>query len=193
MSNDDNGMHIRSFRTCFAMERRLHKIDRWRLPVPYGVPLRGIAYAVIMLLVVGLLTRLPVTKQMLGMFPFGVRFVVLPFGSAWLLLRWKLDGRPAHIAAVAWMRYRFGPDRICGFRPQPAPAREVFGPVTAAPGDIDPGHHRAEIVGPATVVLRYPTEFEQRGSVLRVRRLPGDPQGRGKQVEVAEGQKVVIL
>lgn len=193
MSHDDNNVQIRSFRMCFAMERRLHKIDRWRIPVPYGVPLRGIGYSLIMLAAVALLDRLPVTKQMLGVLPFGLRFIVLPFGSAYLLLRWKLDGRPAHVAAFAWMRYRFGADRVCAFRPQPAVGRETIGPVTAAPGDLDPGHRRAEIIGPATVVLRYPTEFEQHGAQLRARRLPGDALWRGKQVEVAEGQKVVIV
>ena len=34
---------IRSYRVCFSLERRIYKIDRWRLPVPWGVPLRTTA------------------------------------------------------------------------------------------------------------------------------------------------------
>jgi hypothetical protein len=43
---DEDSLPIRSYRLYFELERRIHKIDRWRIPVPYGVPLRGLAYGV---------------------------------------------------------------------------------------------------------------------------------------------------
>src|SRR5262249_27722777 len=36
---------ITSYRTVFRYERRLYRIDRWRLPAPAGVPLRSLLYA----------------------------------------------------------------------------------------------------------------------------------------------------
>jgi len=39
---DQQTLQIRSFRVVFDLERRLHKIDRWRIPLPYGVPVRGL-------------------------------------------------------------------------------------------------------------------------------------------------------
>ena len=33
MSAQPGPIQIRSFRVCFQLERRLHKIDRWRIPV----------------------------------------------------------------------------------------------------------------------------------------------------------------
>ena len=61
MSAERPTLTIRSYRLAFALERRIHKIDRYRLPVPYGVPLRGLAYAVVVLAVVLALTALPVS------------------------------------------------------------------------------------------------------------------------------------
>ena len=33
--------------SSIALERRIHKVDRIRLPLPYGLPLRSIAYALL--------------------------------------------------------------------------------------------------------------------------------------------------
>jgi hypothetical protein len=38
------GLEVRSFRVVFQLERRLHRIQHWKLPLPYGLPLRGLAY-----------------------------------------------------------------------------------------------------------------------------------------------------
>ena len=42
----DNKITLRSYRLAFELERRLHRIDRFRIPVPYGIPLAALAYAV---------------------------------------------------------------------------------------------------------------------------------------------------
>jgi hypothetical protein len=93
---------IHSFRVVFELERRIHKIDRWRLPVPYGVPLRGLAYWAVALVATIGFTRLPLVGSAVEVLPAPVRFVVLPVGVAYLLARVEVDGRPAHRAIVAW-------------------------------------------------------------------------------------------
>ena len=35
---------IRSYRRVFEVDRRIYRVDRWALPVPGGVPLRGVGY-----------------------------------------------------------------------------------------------------------------------------------------------------
>ena len=44
MRREESDIQLRSFRVCFQLERRLHRIDRFRLPFPYGLPLRGLGY-----------------------------------------------------------------------------------------------------------------------------------------------------
>ena len=65
-------LQIRSFRVCFKLERRIHKIDRWRLPLPFGVPLRGIGYAAAAFVVLGMLAQLPVAGALLGALPVAI-------------------------------------------------------------------------------------------------------------------------
>ena len=52
---------IRSFRLVFDRGyRRLFKIDRYRLPFAYGLPILGILYAVLVALALVLVARLPI-------------------------------------------------------------------------------------------------------------------------------------
>jgi hypothetical protein len=181
-------LEVRSFRACFRLERRIFKIDRWRLPVPFGVPLRGIGYAVLSLLTVLILSRLP----MLGALHPALRLVVLPIGAAYALTRWEVDGRPAHASGRSWVRMRLLPPRIAAFRPAPSPGTVVLGPVTVAPDERAARLRPAIIEGPATVLVRYPFRAEPRGRTLRVRPEAGPPQWRGKEIRLGEGQRVVI-
>lgn len=192
MSGDDGSVPIRSFRVCFELERRLHKIDRWRIPVPYGVPLRGIAYAALLLLAVLILRRLPITGALLDALPFGFRYVLLPLVGAYVLTQLKLDGRSAHAAGVAWLRYQLAPSRVCAFRPLPRTDAAVLGQITVAPDERGARNRRGVIEGPARVTLRYPALLQPRGRTLRVRHSPGEPMWRGKQVNLRAGQRVVI-
>ena len=99
---------VRSYRLCFELERRIHKIDRWRIPVPYGVPLRGIAYALAAIAAVIALSGLPLAGDLLGALHPAIRLVVLPVAAGYALCRVQVDGRPAHAAALAWLRFRVG-------------------------------------------------------------------------------------
>ena len=90
---------IRSYRVCFDLERRIHQVDRWRIPVPYGIPLRGIAYAVTCLIGVVVVQGLPLIGTVLGALHPALRLVILPVGVAYAACQLRVDGRPAHAAA----------------------------------------------------------------------------------------------
>src|SRR5256885_8614173 len=135
MAPDDGMVQIRSFRVCFQLERRLNKLGEWRIPLPYGLPLRGIGYAAVSLLAVLILRRLPISAQLLELMPVAIRFVALPIGVAYALTRVTIDGRPAHSAGIAWVRYRLSPTRVCAFRPALGLQPVELGPITLASDD----------------------------------------------------------
>ena len=45
----DEPRQIRSYGVVFSLERRLHSIDRFRIPLPYGLPLRSVGYGALIL------------------------------------------------------------------------------------------------------------------------------------------------
>src|SRR5215208_979935 len=91
---------VRSYRLVTdRLERRLFKIDRYRLPLPYGVPLRSLLYAVSTLLGVAVLSGLPLVGRLLGALPASVRLIALPILAGVLLTRFEVDGRAPHRAA----------------------------------------------------------------------------------------------
>src|SRR5215212_7320815 len=92
-----NTIVVRSFRVVFDLGlRRLFKVDRFRVPFPYGLPLRGLAYAAGALLVVLVLMRFALVGEVIRALPAPVRYVLLPGGVAYALLQLTPDGRSAH-------------------------------------------------------------------------------------------------
>lgn len=192
ISPDDGSIAVRGYHVCFRIERRLHKIDRWRIPVPYGVPLRAVAYGGIVLVAVLILGALPAVDGMLDLLGPWFRYVVLPIGVAWGLYRWTIDGRSSPATAVAWLRWRLGRRRLSACREVPAPGPVTLGDVTVAPDERSSRLRPAVIEGPAKVVFRYPIDREERGSRLTVRQSSSQPQWRGTQVRLRRGQRVVV-
>jgi len=189
---EDGRLAIRSYRMCFSLERRIHRIDRWRIPVPFGVPLRGIGYAVVLLLGMLALSRFPVVGPALAAINPALRLVVVPCCGAYLLHRWEIDGRPAHIALFSIARLHFGPQRIVAFRRMPATDTVVrLGDVTLAPDESTSRLRRGTVRGPATVVLRHPFRPRAAGSALRVSQEEGAARWRGRQVTLRAGQRMV--
>jgi hypothetical protein len=188
----DGTLQIRSYRVCFDLERRIHKLDRWRIPLPYGVPVRGMVYAGIALVAVLALTRVPVTGALLSLLTPSLRYAVLPVAIAVLLMRWSVDGRPAHSVGVSWLRLRLGPRRVSAFRPAPPvePARLWDVPIAT---DENPATMRSGVVeGPCTVVLRYPARMRAHGGTMRIGQEPGPPLWRGKQLRLQAGQRMRV-
>ena len=113
----DAKLEIRSFRVVFQLERRLHRIQHWKLPLPYGLPLRGLAYGALVLLAIVALGRVPVLGELVRLMPPPVRFLLAPVGAGFLLARARVDGRPAHRFLLAWARHRAGARWVSAFRP----------------------------------------------------------------------------
>lgn len=107
---------IRSYRNVFDLERRIYRVDRLRLN-PAGVPLRGIAYFLAILAVMLLAGSLPLIGVLARMLPWYAREVALPGAAAALLTLIKIEGRSFHLAALALLRYAFGPRELAGLRP----------------------------------------------------------------------------
>src|SRR4051794_40781458 len=99
---DEGKITLRSYRLAFELERRLHRIDRFRIPVPYGIPLVGLAYATALAAVVIILSGTPVIGAMIGLLPWPLRLIVLPGLATRALCHTRADGRPAHEAIAAY-------------------------------------------------------------------------------------------
>lgn len=114
----DESLQIRSFRVVFDLERRIHRIDRFKVPLPYGLPLRSIGYAAVALIAVVVGSNVPLFGSVLSALPAPVRLVILPASVAVALTRLRLDGRSAHAACLAWLRFAVSPRDLVGFRPR---------------------------------------------------------------------------
>lgn len=112
-------IEIRSYRRVFALERRLYRIDRLRLN-PSGVPLRGIAYFMALLVVALLARRLPLAGGAVGIMPWYLRDALGPAMVAAACTMLRIEGRPFHIAAPALVRYALGCNHHAGVRPCPS-------------------------------------------------------------------------
>lgn len=192
--HDPARMEIRSFHVVFALERRLHHIDRWRLPFPYGVPVRAIAYAAGALLVIVVAGRLPLTGALTGLMPAPLRYVLAPAAIGAALARLRVDGRPAHRHLLARLAHQLGPARRSGVRASPAVGTllRLVEPCVIAPDGTGPAYRPARITGPAQLLLRYPAEGRQRGRRLRLVQAGEEPLDRPQRVTLQAGQTLEI-
>src|SRR3954451_20587514 len=92
---------LRWYRLAFQLERRLHRIDRFRIPVPYGIPLAGLGYGAAAAVTVLAASSLPLVGASLSLLPWPLRLPLLPAAAAHALCRTWADGRPAYEALVA--------------------------------------------------------------------------------------------
>ena len=193
-NHDDDGLEIRSFHVVFALERRLHRIDRWRLPFPYGVPVRAIAYATGALLAIVIAGRLPLAGHVVGAMPAPLRYVIAPAAIGAALTRLRVDGRPAHRHLLARLSHRFAPTRRSGVRaaPQPGTVLRAVQPVVVAGDEAAPQYRGARIIGPAEVLLRYPAQGHQRGRRLRLVQSGEEPLRCPQRVTLQPGQELII-
>lgn len=146
-------VEIRSYRAVFDLERRIYRIDRLRLN-PSGVPLRGIAYALIIGAVVLVASRLPVVGWALGVLPWHVRDFALPIGLAAMATMVRVDGRALHVAARALADHAFSPRRVARFAPCHEPDTWRPPELVVIPDGSQPGFRRARFTGPGAVLVR---------------------------------------
>ena len=190
---DREALQIRSYRVCFELERRIYRIDRWRLPVSWGVPLRGVGYFVAALGLLLFARNLPVVGALLAPFPTPVKFCLLPIGIAYGLCAIRVDGRPAHSALLSVLRFHLGPRHVAGFARCQAPGTVVrFGELALAPDERGARLRRALVRGPARVLLRYPGAGREQRRKLVIEQTSGRPMWRGKTVALEPGQVLEV-
>jgi hypothetical protein len=104
---DDSGkVVIRSFRLVFDRGyRRLFKIDRYRLPFAYGLPILGIFYAALVGLALVLVAKLPVAGPGLAALPPPIHWVALPAGPSMVMLHCRA-GSPPSATPTSWSSAR---------------------------------------------------------------------------------------
>jgi hypothetical protein len=181
MAFDDHGrVPIRSYRVVFRLERRIFQVDRFRLPFPYGVEVRAIAYGVCSYLTILLVTGLPLIGAVFGLLPAPVHWGLLPLGVVFALIKLRIDGRPPHKVLSALIRWSLGPKHLAGLRVCPPPGFR-FSPLNRLwmrPDWRFDTYRRAVIRGPAKVTLRYPATVEATNPLLtRWRTRQRRPQG----------------
>jgi hypothetical protein len=109
-------VEVRSYRSVFALERRIYHIDTLRLN-PSGVPLRGIIYFGALLPAVLAVTSLPIVSWLAAAVPWYFRDLAFPLVAASALTILRLDGRPFHLSAISLIRQRFGARHLLGLEP----------------------------------------------------------------------------
>lgn len=187
---DDRRIVLRSYRLAFEVERRLHRIDRFRVPLSYGLPLAALGYAAVLLLVVLALRGLPLIGPALRLLPLPGQLVFLPGLGAHALGRVTADGRPAHEVLVARLVFACRPKRLTALRARPA-ADDLLGSVAFVPDERGASPRAGTITGPVEVAVRT------RGRLVRGRRarfepLDGVPLKSARRVLVGDGQRLVI-
>lgn len=184
---------VRSYRLCFDLERRIHSVDRWRIPVPWGVPLRGVGYALAALAAILVAAATPGIGTPVGALPAPLRLFLIPVGVAVVLVRWRLDGRPAHRALVALVRQSLGPRRLRAYRRFRPESSEVSYAAVAVARDVSSGGRgRARVVGPARLsVSGCDGVRRRRGRRRRVVRA-GVSGGSVVEVDVAAGEVLEV-
>ena len=191
-STGRSALEVQSFRVVFALERRIHRIDRWRLPLPYGVPVRALGYGAAVLVAIVAVYRLPVTGALLGILPAPIRFVLLPGFAAFALDRARVDGRPAHNYLIALLRHRLRPRHLAALRPARAPGHEdrFVDEIPFVPDEYAPTYRSARVRGPIELKLAYPVSGTHRRGRLVLEQASAQPLRSARLLRVAPGAEV---
>lgn len=206
---ESRGIQVRGYRRVFKIERRLFRLDRWRLPYPHGVPVRGIAYFLVMEFGVLAASRLPLIGAILAIPHPALVYLGLPLAGAFALLQGRIDGRPPHHVLASLLGHALRPKCMAGLAPCP-PAGEEVSPLL----DVAVAYDAREafvvcgrIRGPAEITFRYPSVVvaqappwvrdpqarRAKARRYRVRRRAGaPPMLRGKVVRVPRGREVFV-
>ena len=153
---------VRSYRRVFRIDRRIYRVDRWVLPIPGGVPLRGVCYFAAALALVLVAGALPALAELVGALSPPLRYVVVPLTVAVLAMQASPDGRPAHRFAADWLRLRLRSRRRSAGRRVPVEGEPVAwaGSVATVWDEHAPELHVARVRGPVRVTFAVPVELD---------------------------------
>lgn len=186
---------IRSYRRVFEVDRRIYRVDRWALPVPGGVPLRGLGYFAATLVLVIVLGAVPGIGDLLVVLAPPLRYVVVPLGVAVLGTQAAPDGRVAHRFAWDWLRLRVRARRRCAGRVVALEGEGVpWQGVLAVRWDAHGARlQRGRVRGPVRVTFRVPVRLGcRRGRVVaRTRREAAESEP--QSVVLCAGQVLEIV
>ena len=188
----DQPREIRSYRVVFSLERRLHRVDRFRIPLPYGLPLRSVGYAALLFALVLLLGRVPGLGAAVGSLPTPIRFAVIPGVGSFLLTRVRIDGRPAGAAGISVIGFLAQPRQLAAWRPRRWDRVVRVADLTVAPGAEGPFIRRGVVRGPCEVLLQVAVGARRRGRstiVVRTR----DAIGPGTTSIVLDARERLVL
>jgi len=186
---------LRSYRGVFALERRIYRIDRLRLN-PSGVPVRGVGYAVVLLVVAQLLQDLPLVSSLAGLLPWPIRDLIVPLALASALTVLRLDGRHAHHALLAAARYLGSRRHLSGFTACAAiGASWRPGQLVTLPDGSDSVLRSMRYRGPGQLAVRVAhwarVTHGLRGGQLELE-AGGDRQARARGIRVPDGASVRV-
>ena len=180
---------VRSYARVFAVDRRIYRVDRWPLPVPGGVPLRGVVYFVVALVGVLIGGGLPAIGALLGELSPPFRYVIVPLGVAVLGTQAAPDGRSAHRFAWDWTRLQLRSRRRSAGRPVPVVGEAIpwHGVLPTVWDAGAPELRRGRVTGPARVEFAVPVRvLRRRRGRLLARGVDGA--GAGDAVALADGE-----
>jgi hypothetical protein len=185
---------IRSFRLVFDRGyRRLFKIDRYRLPFAYGLPILGIGYAAGVALALVLAANLPVAGPALAAVPPPIHWVAIPVGLSMVMLHWRPDGLKPHAALWAWVDAGLTVRELSCWQPAERDADAIeLGEIACAPDGREARYRSGVVRGPARVLLRYPSRGWQRGRRLHVEQTSDEALFVGTQVTLRDGEELIF-
>lgn len=188
---------IRSYRRIFRVEHRIHRIPNtaWVLPVPGGVPLRGLAYfagGVVLVVVVG---RLPLVGELVHALSAPLRLVILPLGIAVFASQAAPDGRAAHRYLASWLGLKLRARRRSAGRAVALEGERVSwqGDLPLRPDAGGPELRRARVSGPARLRFAEPVTLERGRRSWRARPARADDDGRVvRALELRSGETLEV-
>jgi hypothetical protein len=189
---DDGRVRLRSYRLAFELERRIHRIDTFRIPLPYGLPLTALGWSAAALMAIVMLSGLPVIGQLLGLAPWPLRMVFLPGLAAHLLCRVTGDSRPVHETLIARAAYASRSHHRIGLQPVRS-ARTHLGVVPWVPDERADSYRPGVVRGPVSVALRQPGRVELATTTARLTPLEDRPLTTPQQLCLREGQRLVVV
>lgn len=167
-------IEVASYREVFDLERRIYRIDRFRLN-PSGIPLRGVIYFAVAAALSAVLDGLPLAHWLLRQLPWYLRYVGIPGLLATAGSTVRVEGRPLHLAIRGLVLRSLRPKQFSGFAPCGAIGSRWRPPqIIVIPDGRDAPPRRVQFVGPGTLVLRSAHEIVewQRGPAQRWIPLP---------------------
>jgi len=181
----------------FALERRIYRIDTLRLN-PSGIPLRGIGYALVLVVLALIASSVPPSSWLDPLIPWYLREIGAPLASAALLGALRVEGRPFHTAVAAIISHALGPARLARLAPVPRRTVEFWRPpeVLLVPDGSDAVFRRLRYRGPGAVLVNPAHRLSEPGGRSRVDvvlRPAHGTAGRPGAFEMAPGAVLEVL